>query len=447
MKRIVALILIMCISSLFIVLPTSAEGEVYVSAGNTVLPLTGALPIRSSGVWYIDYQCFTKGGLGVSASYNPAEGLLVLYTWDMTLIFDLKMTVAYKAADRVQYKAVSFISNGTVYVPVQFTAQMLDLDYTYFSDLPMIRIKKSGDIQDNMFMYIAENEIAQQKKASSSQSSAPSAQSKPTSSSTETQSQTQASEPTANQENSNESTLSPSADSEKPSTSTLETGQSENVSANESRPDPADDKDNKKPEEIPEIKHIKLTFNITDSAQMAKILDALSVHGYRATFFICGKEIENCENEIRKAIVSGHSIGTLSYNGSADFSLSDEEIKNSLAESNRKLFEISKTKTRLLRVPDRSSSLQEGRANTLISLGYRIWDSDFTPTGKSASAMYNSTVTKLKKLEQNVVIEFSDSDIHIDALTRLLQYFKSNKYLLSSVDLLDIPVNDIGDKR
>ena len=165
MKRLTAIILLICMSALFFNIPISAEGEVYVAAGNTVLPLSNALPIRSSGVWYIDYQCFSKGNLNVNTSYNAAEAMLVLYTWDTTLIFDLNSTIAYTAADKIQYKAVAFVANGTVYVPVQFTAQMLGFDYTYFSDLPMIRIKRSGDIQDNMFMYIAESEIAEMKKA------------------------------------------------------------------------------------------------------------------------------------------------------------------------------------------------------------------------------------------------------------------------------------------
>ena len=436
MKRIIALILILCISSLFVVLPTSAEGEVYVSAGNIVLPLSGALPIRSSGVWYIDYQCFTKGSLGVNTSYNATDGLLVLYTWDTTLIFDLKATVAYTAADRIQYKAVSFVSNGTVYVPVQFTAQMLGFDYTYFSDLPMIRIKKSGDIQDNMFMYIAENEIAELKNASASQPVTPADRPGGNSS------------VTPHPESDSVSSSKPSGDPvSNPGSSGSTSGDTMEQSPSEQTSPQVNDEKKKNEEDVPDTKNIKLTFNITDGTKLTKILEALSAYGYHATFFIRGNTINSCENEIRRAIVSGHTIGILSYNGDEDFSLPDEELEDLLSKTNRSLFEISKTKTRLLRVPGRSSSLSDGRADMLISLGYRLWDSDFTPSGNYASTVYNSTISKLKSPAKDMVIEFSDSDIHIKALPRILRYLKTNNHNISRIELLDIPVNNIGDKR
>lgn len=393
MKKFIAIILVICLSSALFVLPTGAEGEVYVAVGNTVLPLSSALPIRSSGVWYIDYQCFTKGNLNVNTSYNAAEATLVLYTWDTTLIFDLNSTVAYTSAEKIKYKAVAFASSGTVYVPVQFTAQMLGFDYTYFSDLPMIRIKKSGDIQDNMFMYIAESEIAELKK---SQASSP-----------------------------EDSSNSPSVDS----------------------PVSSDNPAQSSPDETVTRKNIKLTFNITSGKNMAKILDALSRYGYRATFFIQGSVIDSCENEIRRAVASGHTIGTLSKNGAADFSLSNEQLENMLSETNEKLFEISKTKTRLLRVPGRSSALREGCSDALISFGYRIWDSDISPTGSSSTAIYNSTVSKLSSKGNNVVIALSDSDIHTNALARILRYFNTNKYYVSALSILDTPVNDIRERR
>ena len=89
MKRSTALILIVCILSLLVAVPTAAQGEIFVAAGNTVLPLTDAMPIKSNGAWYVDYRCFTEGTLKLSASYNASEKKLVLYDWDTTLIFDI----------------------------------------------------------------------------------------------------------------------------------------------------------------------------------------------------------------------------------------------------------------------------------------------------------------------------------------------------------------------
>ncbi|MBQ6902558.1 MAG: polysaccharide deacetylase family protein, partial [Oscillospiraceae bacterium] len=273
-KRFISLILIICISALLFSVPSGAASEVFVAAGNTVLPLTDAMPIRSSGVWYIDYQCFTKGGLNVNSSYNASERTLVLYTWDTTLVFDLNSTTAYTTTEKVPYKAVAFVSSGTVYVPAQFTAQMLGFECSYLSDPVMIRIKRSTDIPNNIFQYIAQNEAPGLIAA-------------------------------YNESKKNNSDVKP------PSGSSSDESEDSTVR-----------------------KSIRLTFNITDGFNMSKILDTLSRYGYHATFFIRGSAIDNCENELRRAVSGGHSLGMLSQNGSSDFSAGGDVLKNALSSCN-----------------------------------------------------------------------------------------------------------------
>ncbi len=392
MKKTVSLILIVCIFTLLFALPAGADGEVFVAAGNTVLPLTDAMPIRSSGVWYIDYQCFTKGSLSVNSSYNAAERMLVLYTWDTTLIFDLNKTVAYTATEKIPYKAVSFAASGTVYVPVQFTAQMLGFEYSYLSELPMIRIKRSSDIPNNMFTYIAQNEIPDllaAYKASKEQQSAGS--------------------------------VAPPQQSQ-----------------------PEDDN----PEDGTTRKNIRLSFNITDGKKLKGILDALSRYGYRATFFIQGSAIPECDNELRRAVCAGHAIGTLSQNGDSDFSAGGDTMATSLDLANENLFEAVKAKTRLLRVPAGSKSLSKDTVDHIISLGYRIWDGHIFPQGNTSSRVYSSAISRLEATTLTVpVLTLSDSDIHTGALTRLLRYLNTNNYRTYTITFLDSPVNDISEKR
>ncbi len=393
MKKTVALILTICIFTLLFALPAGADGEVFVAAGNTVLPLTDAMPIRSSGVWYIDYQCFTKGSLSVNSSYNSAERMLVLYTWDTTLIFDLNKTVAYTAAEKIPYKAVSFAASGTVYVPVQFTAQMLGFEYSYLSELPMIRIKRSSDIPNNMFTYIAQNEIPDLLAAYN-----------------------------ASKEQQDTGSVTPPQQTQ-----------------------PSED-DN--PEDGTARKNIRLSFNITDSKNFKSILDALSRYGYRATFFVLGNAIPECDNELRRAVCAGHAIGTLSQNGDSDFSAGGDTLTASLDLANETLFEAAKTKTRLLRVPSGSKSLSKDTVNHIISLGYRIWDEHIAPQGNTASRVYSSAVSRLESTASSIpVLTLSDSDIHTGALTRLLRYLNTNNYRTYTITFLDSPVNDISEKR
>ncbi len=384
MRRLCAVTLTICILALLFVLPSGAEGEVFVAAGNTVLPLTDAMPIRSSGVWYIDYQCFTKGNLKVNSSYNAAERTLVLYTWDTTLIFDLDTTTAYTSSEKIHYKAVSFTASNTVYVPAQFTAQMLGLEYIYLSDLPLIRIKRSSDIPNNMFIYIAKNAMPGLWEAynasKNSQSTTPQTQTPPINNS--------------------------------------------------------------------EKKNVRLTFNITNGKNLPQILNALSRYGYRATFFVQGSAVSNCEDALRRAVAYGHTLGTLSENGSADFLTDAETLENALTLANERLFEVAKTKTRLVRVPDGSKTLSQETVNTLISLGYRIWDDNITPTGTTASRIYSSAISGLSKSGRTTTtLTLTDSDVAVNALSRILSYLNTNKYNTYTVTLLDTPINDISEKR
>ncbi len=376
MKKIISLILVFIISIAMFSIPTQAKNEFFIAVGNTILPLNNKTPIQSGGVWYIDYQCFTGGSLGISTSYNESTSTLVMYTWDTTLIFDLKKATAYRKENQVSYKAVAVETSGTVYVPVQFTAQIFGLDYTYFADLSLIRIKRSTDIPDDIFFYIAESEIPNVR--------------------AEYDKQTGSAKP--------------------------QTGNHQNT------PDA-------------NRKSIKLTFNITDGKNLGKIVDVLNRYGYKATFFIQGSAIEACKSELRYAVISGHALGSLSQNGASDFALSSGELEALLDTVNDNLFELCKTKTRLLRIPGGSKSVSKEKYNELAGFGYRIWDSTISPTGKSASSISSFVTSKLNSSSSAAVISLSDSDASVKALDKILSHIKAKAYYVSTIDILDNPDN------
>lgn len=373
MKRHIAritlfVLLISLCSSLFAV-PTSAEGEIFVAAGNTVLPLSDAMPIRSSGTWYIDYECFSEGTLKMNTSYNASEGKLVLYNWDTTLIFDIHSSTAYVVGDNAQYKAATVVANGTVYIPAQFTAQLLDFEYDYYPDIPLIRIKRADDIPHTMFRYIAKNAVP----------------------------------------------------------GLLEEYNSKKV-VPETVPQPVVQEETKK-------QSLRLTFNIENGKNFAKILSALSSSGFKGTFFIAQSAIPQCENEIRRAIVQGHSIGILAEN-SDDLNL-----------ANAKLFDVAKTKTRLIRFKAGSDSLSNEDVEKIISLGYRLWDANIVPSGTKASSVSSSVIRSLSSTSRSPVLVLSDSDVNTSALTKILKHLSSKNYSSYIIHILDTPVNKISERR
>ncbi len=399
MKRLISLAVAICIAAVLLVAPSSASEEVFVAAGNTVLPLTNAMPTYSGGAWYIDYQCFTKGNLNVSSSYSAADGTLVLYTWDTTLVFDVNSETAYTTADKTKYKQRAFVSSGTVYVPARFTAQTLGLEYYYFPDLPLIRIKKSDSIPNNMFIYIAQEKIPDLIDAYNM--------------------------------------------SKKPSngsTSTQGTENSSSAGANNS-PEPETGK-----------KRIYLTFNISDGKNLGKIMDLLQKYNYKATFFVRGSVVRNNADALRRAVVTGHNLGTLSENGNADFSGTVQSMISALDSANENLFEATRTKTRLVRVPSGSRNvLNAEKRNALAENGYRIWDYNVNPAASlksySSSQLYKNAVNLLSRHNNTAVLVMDDNDASVSALSRILSYISSQEYTVRQISLLDTPVNQVGEKR
>ena len=369
MKRIVAAVLIICISILCFSVPTSAEGEIFVAVGNTVLPLTDAMPIKSNGMWYVDYQYFSQGNIGISASYSAAEEKLVLYTWDTTLIFDLKTSTAQIVHENVQYKAVAVAASGSVYIPLQFTCQIFGLECSYDASLPMIRIKRSSDIPNNMFQYIAKNAIP----------------------------------------------------------SLLEDYRKQKE---------AEKKNNLPSSEITgqKAQMVRLSFNVDDGKNIEKILNSISKYGLRATFFISANAIPEAGNAIRRAIIQGHSVGILAAD-TAD-----------LSAANRKLFDVAKIKTRLVRFKNGSASLSSDSVEQVIAQGFRLWDSDIVPSG-NPSQMYSQTVSRLKNSTRSPVITIPDSAAGLNALLRILRHLDSGNYGSYAISLLDTPVNSISERR
>ena len=156
MKRIVALLI--ALTFLIVPLYSSAANEVFVGINNAMLPLDNAMPFYSGGAWFVDFMDFTRGDLGISASYNKDLGTAVLYNWDVTLVFNVGKGTAYKEGG-TQFNQRSFFRNGTVYVPAAFVSEQFGITFSYISDVNTLRFRSTSSMSDTMFTYIARNRI------------------------------------------------------------------------------------------------------------------------------------------------------------------------------------------------------------------------------------------------------------------------------------------------
>ncbi len=320
-KRIFALLLV-----IVFILPifphSNASGETYVAVNNSLLPITDAMPIKSDGIWYVDYRCFTDSELSINGSYNPDSQTLALYNWDYTLAFDLVAGTATNTTTDNTYKQWAFPSNGTIYVPARFVATQFGMTYSYIQSVNVLRIKTTSTLQDSMFAYIARDEIPN---------------------------------------------LIDRYNASKPQT----------PETKPSSPSNTEDEDEK------ETKTAYLTFDVGSETDCAKILSALRRANAKATFFIFGSAISAQDDAIREIATAGHTLGITAFAGAAEFLKSSESMKTDLSATNDLLFQVCYTKSRLVRIPGGSSNLSDEQANALTASGYRYWDSDLNASSMS----------------------------------------------------------------
>jgi len=399
MKRLIALF---CALVLFIYIspsPTSAAGEVFVATNNMILPLTDAMPMKSGGAWYVDYNCFTSGDLKVSSSYNSDSRTLVLYTWDTTLVFNLDDHTAYNTKDNVMHSQTVLSSHGTFYVPAQFTASQLGIIYSYIDTASCIRFRSTSKLTDEMFAYIVKSKIPELI-AQYNASKTPSTNTVP-------------------------STSSPSG-------------------ANNSGTQTEND-------EVTVQKRVFLTFDILSGENNNAILDVLYRYRMPATFFITGNTLLSNDDSIRRMTIQGHEIGILGFSGTAEAFSSPETMLNELKQANNLLYGIAHTKTRLVRIPGGSkATLSAQCADSLTGSGYRYWDwtidANNSRTSASANRIANTVINTLKN-RTHAIIRLTDSQQTISALPKILSYLKEKNCVVSTLSILDSPTNQRNDYR
>lgn len=406
-KRLCSLFLSLVFLLPLFITQTTASGDVYVAINNAMLPITDAMPIRSDGTWYIDYQCFVNEELGVSGSYNPSSQTLALYTWDDTLAYDLNAGTATNIRSGSTYQRWAFLSNGTVYIPAQFTAKQLGLTYSFISSVNVIRIKNNNTVRDNIFAYIAKDEIPKLiDRYNLSKSKDESSQTKPSSPQT-----------TPNQK---PTQSNPSSSQTTPSNS--QTG--------------AEETD--KP-----LVTVYLTFDVGISTDCTAILNTLSRFRAPASFFVFGSAIPTQDQAIRNIAVNGHTLGISAMGGTTEFLQSADSVKAGLSATNELLFDTCYTKSRLVRIPGSSAVLSDEQAEALIASGYRYWDWDL-----DASAMsFKQFVRTLEAKKDTVVIRFDASKNSIRNLSAILSHLAENNYEIKPISLLTTPKNERRDYR
>lgn len=381
MKRAVSFLVIL--TMLIVPFSSFAANEVFVAINNIMLPLTNAMPIRSGGAWYVDYQVFSRGDLGINVSYNEDTGTAVLYSWDKNLVFNVSRGTAYNTADKIQHNQWSFYQHGTVYVPVSFVASQFGITYSYINEVSVIRLKTNTSVSDNMFVYIAKNRIPDlldeynlSKGGSGTSSNKP------------------------NNNNNNENNNKPS----KPSTN-----EPTNPSNEQNK------NDAQSIDEQTKRKTAYITIDIKNGTHTVDIINLLSQYNMVSTIFMSSHAMLKNDDNVRLVAASKNAIGI--------YANSSEEYEH----ANKLLYSMAHMKSRLLRA--------DVPLETTHNDGYRQW-------GYHVNVAETTAAQTIKILDHRnaTVIRFDDSSSSLSRMSKVLAHLHDENFVVYTINIIDMPV-------
>lgn len=147
-------ILVLLLAVCLLMLPILAQDPIYFTAiNNTLLELDDrTMPVKDNGTMYLPCSVFNSSELGIYCLYSKNKQLVMLSDLDKTLYFDMSTGKSYDDEDVYPYAAI--YHNETAYLPVFFTADYFDVEFSYIRNdyAPIIRLKKGSVLSDSDFL-------------------------------------------------------------------------------------------------------------------------------------------------------------------------------------------------------------------------------------------------------------------------------------------------------
>lgn len=175
---------------------------------------------------------------------------------------------------------------------------------------------------------------------------------------------------------------------------------------------------------ILENSKIFLTFDDGPNEYTLKILEILKNFDAKATFFVCGKNLEKFPEIAKKIIKDGEEIGNHTYSHSINF-LFPWNFKKEIEKTEKIIQKITEVKTRFFRPP--WGVLTPWLKNYLLKNGYKIilWDIDSGDwKGKISDKIF-------EKIKPYSILLFHDCLQTSLALSKILTRFKKRRICFS----------------
>lgn len=381
MKKIIALLLALCLLSGLLPLVGLAAETPYFIAINDALPeLTReTTPIRIGGVTYVPYSVFdrhvTGVNLGISYAWDTKTDKITIYAIDKMLEFNIKTGLAYSHYEDREYAYLAVYRNGIPYLPAASTGSYfgLSVDFLVTEDAQyqLLRLRNGKEVLDNRMYLRTVQPLLEERSARAEQT------------------------PTPEGNNSGQTSKPPTA----PTEST-----NEDTAKNQA---------------------VYVSFQLQNVQNLDGILLALAANRrVKVVFFLPPSRLAERDELLRELVGQGHKIGLIPEGTGSAAQL------ESLREGNRLLVHILRQKAHFVL----DQGLAEETRNALAEEGLRPWAANISITaqGQNDSAVYQSTLTQITARSGKLRLLFDES-LKGGTLTSILRQLQEDGYDLRAL--------------
>lgn len=188
---------------------------------------------------------------------------------------------------------------------------------------------------------------------------------------------------------------------------------------------------NNKQQSIHDQKVVYLTFDDGPSALTNQILDVLKREKIQATFFMIGKNMNEHQEEVKRAVKEGNYIGAHSMTHNYDRLYNQGHFVSEMQQTISIINNLTGENTRLVRAPYGSRpGLSVKLRNDSVKAGLKIWDWNVDTLDWESTANSSKIVNEVKKqtTQNKEVILLHEKQTTLDALPEIISFLEAKGY-------------------
>lgn len=185
-------------------------------------------------------------------------------------------------------------------------------------------------------------------------------------------------------------------------------------------------------------KVVYITFDDGPTPNTPKILDILSSHNAKATFFLLDERISRYPDFVKRINSESHAIGLhgKSHDVNAIYSTPSSPL-DEMNSANDSLYNVLGFRSRLIRTPYGSYPyMNYEQYKILISANYKLWDWTVDPRDSVGTPDLSSILSHIKtdlRGNSRPIVLLHDRKSTADKLDCILDYFSSQGYRFETI--------------